>query len=172
MSAATLPPNDLATSLYREHHGWLLQWLWRKLGCKQGAADLAHDTFLRMLAAKSADTLREPRAYLHTVANGLLVNHWRRLTLERSYLAALAERADHVAPSPEELALVVETLLQVDQMLDQLNPRARQAFLLAQLDGLTYAQIALQLHVSERMVKKYMAQAMLQCALIIGDDQP
>jgi RNA polymerase sigma-70 factor (ECF subfamily) len=47
--------------------------------------------------------------------------------------------------------------------------RARQAFLLAQLDGLTYAQIAGQLDVSERMVKKYMAQAMLQCMLCMDD---
>lgn len=54
-------------------------------------------------------------------------------------------------------------------MLDTLSPRARQAFLLAQLDGLTYAQIAGQLDVSERMVKKYMAQAMLQCMLCMED---
>ena len=51
-------------------------------------------------------------------------------------------------------------------MLDRLNPKARAAFLLSQLDGLTYAEIAAQLAVSERMVKKYMAQAMLQCLLL------
>jgi RNA polymerase sigma-70 factor (ECF subfamily) len=50
-----------------------------------------------------------------------------------------------------------------------LSPRARQAFLLAQLDGMAYADIAVELGVSERMVKKYMAQAMLQCALALGE---
>ena len=37
---------------------------------------------------------------------------------------------------------------------------------MAQVDGMPYRAIAAQLSVSERMVKKYIAQAMLQCALI------
>ncbi|KAB8061877.1 sigma-70 family RNA polymerase sigma factor [Janthinobacterium sp. FT14W] len=167
---STISPSlDIVSDLYSRHHGWLVNSLWRKLGCRDGAADLAQDTFVRMLATQSADSLREPRAYLSTVANGLLVNHWRRLTLERTFLAALAGRPEMTAPSPEERALVVETLCRIDAMLDTLSPRARQAFLLAQLDGLTYAQIAGQLDVSERMVKKYMAQAMLQCMLCMDD---
>lgn len=44
-----------------------------------------------------------------------------------------------------------------------LPERVRRAFLLAQLDGLTYRQIGVELGVSERMVKKYMARAMLHC---------
>jgi len=36
---------------------------------------------------------------------------------------------------------------------------------MAQLDGLTYGAIAEHIGVSERMVKKYMAQAMLHCLL-------
>lgn len=39
----------------------------------------------------------------------------------------------------------------------------RAAFLLAHLEGYTYLEIAARLKVSERMVKKYMAQAMLHC---------
>lgn len=164
------PATQLVESLYSHHHGWLYQWLWRKLGCRDGAADLAHDTFLRVLSAKPTDALREPRAYLSTIANGLLVNHWRRLALERAYLAALAQCEPGLEVSPEERALTLEALMQVDRMLDALAPKARQAFLMSQLDGMTYAAIGAQLQVSERMVKKYMAQAMLQCMLLCGDD--
>jgi hypothetical protein len=118
-------PLDSFSDLYTSHHGWLYNWLWRKLGCRDGAADLAQDTFVRMLATQSADGLREPRAYfLSTVANGLLVNHWRRLTPERTFLAALASRPELTAPSPEERALLVETLYRIDAMLDTLSPRA------------------------------------------------
>lgn len=159
-------------SLYSRHHGWLYGWLWRKLGSRDDAADLAQDTFLRLLNGKSGGLLAEPRAYLSTIANGLLINHWRRLALERAYLAALAARPEMTSPSPEERALVLETLFQIDAMLDKLASKPRQAFLLAQLDGLTYAQIAAQLGVSERMVKKYMAQAMLQCLLLAAAPEP
>lgn len=41
----------------------------------------------------------------------------------------------------------------------------RQAFLLSQLEGLTYAQIAGQLNVSVSSVKKYMARATEHCLL-------
>jgi RNA polymerase sigma-70 factor (ECF subfamily) len=157
---------DDVGSLYSSHHGWLHNWLWRKLGCRDGAADIAHDTFVRLLDAGTVETLREPRAYLSTIANGLLVNHWRRLTLERAYLEALALQDAALEPSPEERALTLEALMQVDAMLAKLSSKAREAFLLSQIDGLTYAAIAEHLQVSERMVKKYMAQAMLQCLLI------
>jgi RNA polymerase sigma-70 factor (ECF subfamily) len=153
-------------ALYSNHHGWLVNWLWRKMGSEQDAAELAHDTFVRLLSARPSTQLDEPRAYLSTVAHGLMVNHWRRLALERAYLAALAARPEAVAPSPEQQAIVIETLCEVDAMLDRLGAKVRQAFLLAQLEGLTYAEIAGRLGVSERMIKKYMAQAMLHCLLI------
>ncbi|MYM28529.1 sigma-70 family RNA polymerase sigma factor [Duganella sp. CY15W] len=164
------PTADSVGSLYRSHHGWLHNWLWRKVGCRDGAADIAHDTFMRVLDAGALETLREPRAYLSTIANGLLVNHWRRLTLERAYLEALAVQEAVLEPSPEERALVIEALMQVDAMLASLAPKVREAFLLSQIDGWTYAAIAAHLQVSERMVKKYMAQAMLQCLLISNGD--
>lgn len=156
---------------YADHHGWLNGWLRRQLGCSQRAADLAQDTFVRVLS-KDDDmaAIREPRAYLHTIAKGLLINHWRRRQIEQAYLDALALQPEPVVPSPESQALIVETLLRIDAMLTQLPTRVRSAFLMSQLHGMTYAAIATELGVSERMVKKYMAQAMLHCLMLVTED--
>ncbi|BCY04370.1 Probable RNA polymerase sigma factor fecI [Streptococcus pneumoniae] len=156
---------------YADHHGWLNGWLRRQLGCSQRAADLAQDTFVRVLS-KDDDmaAIREPRAYLHTIAKGLLINHWRRRQIEQAYLDALALQPEPVVPSPESQALIVETLLRIDAMLTQLPTRVRSAFLMSQLHGMTYAAIATELGVSERMVKKYMAQAMLHCLMLVAED--
>lgn len=43
-------------------------------------------------------------------------------------------------------------------MLLRLPSKVRQAFLLAQIDGLAYRDIAAHIGVSERMIKKYLAQ--------------
>jgi RNA polymerase sigma-70 factor (ECF subfamily) len=51
-------------------------------------------------------------------------------------------------------------------MLTNLSPQIREAFLLSQLEGFTYQQIASKLGVCERTVKNYMSQAMLQCLKI------
>lgn len=155
--------------LYEAHHGWLRTWLRKKLGCADKAADITHDTFLRVLSQPAAVSMREPRAYLSTIAHGLVVDHWRRLDLERAYQEALALAPLPTASSPEIRALTFEALVAIDAMLAALPEKARRAFLLSQVEGLTYREIGVQLGVSERMVKKYMAGAMLHCLNAVGD---
>ena len=75
----------------------------------------------------------------------------------------IRDRPEAVQPSAEHQAIIVETLMEVDRILASLAEKPRAAFLLAQLHDLTYAEIGERLGVSERMVKKYMAQAMLHC---------
>lgn len=153
-------------TFYSHHHGWLRAWLHRRLGCRDEAADLAQDTFLRVLLRPQALLgLREPRAYLTTIAKGLVADLWRRRALEQAYLDALALMPEPLAPSPEERALVLQALHEIDALLDGLAPKARHAFLLSQLEGLAYADIARELGVSERTVKRYMAQG-FECCLV------
>ena len=162
----TMPPTHTAVEeLYTAHHAWLQGWLRRHLGeAAQHSADLAQDTFLRLLTRpRPIDAGRSPRAYLSTIARGLVVDHWRRHAVERAWFDTLAAQPEALAPSPEDSALVVEALCRISRLLDQLAPRARQAFLLARVDGCSAAEIALEMGVSQRMVRKYVAQAMLHC---------
>ncbi|MDR3003555.1 MAG: sigma-70 family RNA polymerase sigma factor [Acidovorax sp.] len=174
MNPSSCATHGEVATLYVEHHGWLQGWLRRKLGHAGDAADLAQDTFVRLLDAPDATPekqggwqLREPRAYLTLIAKRLLANLYRRRSLEQAYLEALAQLAEPMAASPEDQAIILETLQQVDAMLDGLKPPVRAAFLLAQLEGLGYAEIATRLGLSERTVKRYMAQAMARCILLL-----
>ena len=150
-------------TLYSDHYGWLLAWLHRKLGCPAQAADVTQDTFLRVMLKQDASLLREPRAFLATVANGILVNWYRRQSLERAYLDALSLLPEPETPSPEQRLALLETLHQIDEALDKLPAKAKHAFLLSQVEGRRYAEIALLLEVSEITVKRYMKQAFRLC---------
>lgn len=168
MSRPSCAQHDNIEGLYRSHYGDLMRWLAYKLGSTSHAADLAQDTFLRMLsrnASQPADgqELKEPRAYLRTIANGLVIDHWRRQSLERAYLEALALQPEAMAPSPEERALILETLEQLSRLIESMKPKVRTAFLLAQIDGLGYADIASNMQVSVRTVERYMADALFHC---------
>lgn len=154
---------DAAHRLYTEHHSWLRLRLQQRLGCAFDAADLAHDTFLRIFARRDLADIREPRPYLATVAKGLMVNHLRRSALERAYLESLANLPQDQQPDPETRYLLLETLLEIDALLDGLPTKVRQAFLLSQLDGLTYNEIAGRLGVSLSSVKQYMFKAIRHC---------
>ncbi|NMX78724.1 MULTISPECIES: sigma-70 family RNA polymerase sigma factor [Pseudomonas] len=158
-----MQPSNPVEVLYNDHHHWLTGWLRRKLGCPENAADLAQDTFIRVLSAREAPTLIEPRAFLTTVAKRVLFNFYRRQDLERAYLEALAQMPEHVAPSEEDRAIILQTLLELYQLLDGLPKQVKRAFLLAQLDGLTYAQIGAQLGISIATVKRHLTKAAMRC---------
>ncbi|CAI8890592.1 MULTISPECIES: sigma-70 family RNA polymerase sigma factor [Pseudomonas] len=167
MSEAASPTEQTLHGLYREHRSWLERWLYQRLGNRWDAADLSQDTFLRVLASPQVlSELREPRAYLLTVGKRLLVNFHKRRSLEQAYLEALANLPEAQMPSPEQRWLLLETLQALDELLDGLPPAVRRAFLWSQLEGLNYAQIAERLAVSERTVKRYMAQAYEHCLLV------
>ncbi|MBO9687504.1 MAG: sigma-70 family RNA polymerase sigma factor [Mitsuaria chitosanitabida] len=155
-------------SLYREHHGWLQSWLRQRLGCANEAADLAHDTFERLLARRETATWAEPKAYLATIARGLVIDLYRRRDVERAFLDALAAIPEHHHPSPERRAELLQTLQAVDAMLDGLPAAVREAFLLSQLEGQSYREIAERLRVTERTVANYMARAMGHCLALVA----
>lgn len=158
------PLHQPVQALYCEHHGWLHRWLDRKLGNASDAADLAHDTFMRLLARPNATGFgAEPRALLTHIAKGLMVDKWRRQEVERAYLETLAHLPEQDVPSPETRWLILETLYRIEAMLWDLPPKTRQAFLMSQIDGLTYPQIAEALGVSLVSVKRYMREAFLAC---------
>lgn len=152
--------------LYLDHNGWLQAWLRRRLGSEWDAADLSQEAFLRLLRHPEVlGELQEPRAYLVTIGKRLLINFQRRKSLEQAYLDALMALPEACVPSPEQRWLLLETLQALDELLDGLPAAVRRAFLLSQLEDLTYREIAERLHVSERTIKRYMAQAYEHCLL-------
>lgn len=149
-------------ALYSDHHHWLQGWLLRQLGNACDAADLAQDVFLRLLRREPTD-IAEPRAYLSTIARGLVIEHWRRRELELAWLETLARLPEPDSPSPESRLIFLETLIAIDRVLDALRPQVRQAFLWAQLEGLTCRQIAERLGVSLATAERHVAAALRHC---------
>jgi len=152
--------------LYRQQHSWLTRWLRLRLNCSQSAADLAQDTFLRLLNKQHVPQLHAPRTFLAKVAQSVLCNHLRRQKLERAYLEALATLPEQVAPSLETQAILLETLIALDAALDGLERPVREAFLLSQVDGLGHADIAERLAVSITTVKRYIVKAGALCIML------
>lgn len=159
-------------NLYSEHHGWLYSWLRKKLRCPHQAADLAHDTFFRLFSFSGLRDIQEPRAFLTTTASRLIIDAARRRKIEQKYLELCGDshEAALTTPSPEELAVLGETLAIIAHMLEGLPPKCRQAFLMSRLDGMKHGDIADALGVSTSSVKKYIVTAMLHCYHIVREE--
>ncbi|MCB5185060.1 sigma-70 family RNA polymerase sigma factor [Methylobacillus gramineus] len=163
MPAKNILITSLTQQLYTLHHGWLNAWLRKKLGCHDTAADLAQDTFVRLIVAGKAPSPEQSRAYLAQIAKGLVIDLYRRRHLERTYQEWLFQLPESQLPSPEHQAIVLQSLVQLDQILAELPRKVRETFLLSRFDGLTYSEIAQKLGVSVASVRVYMLKAVQAC---------
>ena len=153
--------------LYSDHNSWLKGWLRVRLGNAADASDLAQDTFIRVMTARSTAPSREPRGYLSAIARSLLIDKSRRRAIELAYLQALALRPEPVEVSPEVRLSIIEMLMAIDSLLDDLGPRTREIFLAVQLEGLNYVAAGERFGVSVTTVKNHLIHAMTQCLLLV-----
>ncbi len=160
---------DAVNQLYLNNHSWLTNWLRARMDCTHQAEDLSQDTFVRILnnekSLQQLVNVLQPRSYLATIAKRLLIDHYRRQSVEQAYLQAAAQQPEEVEISAESQLLMIEALVELDNMLDGLGYKVKKAFWLNQLEGMPYSEIAKQLSVSVSSVKKYMAKATEQYLL-------
>ena len=171
MDSTQPPRSDTIDALYQGYHGWLLGWLRQRLRCPHNAADMAQDTFIRVLSASSYVAPREPRAFLATVARRLLIDNGRRQRLEQAYREELERCASYLeqAPSPEQILQAIQVLEGIDRALARMTSRQRETFILRHLDGLSQDEIAGRTGVSIRTVQKDLVEALLICDLVAED---
>jgi RNA polymerase sigma-70 factor (ECF subfamily) len=134
------------------------------------AHDLAQEVFLRLLRLERPDLVRQPEAYLFTVAANIvretaLKRSARPLqvTLEDTPNEQLNNADFFTANSPEESAQQQTRILELERTLATLSPKARAALIWHRRDGITYDEIGARLGVSRNMVKKYIARALAEC---------
>jgi RNA polymerase sigma-70 factor (ECF subfamily) len=121
----------------------LLGLAYRMLGTLADAEDVVQEAFLRWHAADHAAILN-PDAWLTTVTSRLSVDRLRAAQRRREdYVGPWVAEPLVVEPGPEESALRTESLtLGFLALLDRLAPVERAVFLLADVFGVPFAEIA------------------------------
>jgi RNA polymerase sigma factor (sigma-70 family) len=134
--------------------------------------DLAQEVFLRLLRVERHDLIRNPEAYLLTIASHVIHQHaLNGATVPESVdvTDALNEARLMVDADPAEQLYLERQLAALDRALARMSPKARAAFVLQRRDGCTLDEIAARLGVSRTMVKKYLAKVVVQCSRQIRD---
>ncbi|HVR51301.1 MAG TPA: sigma-70 family RNA polymerase sigma factor [Pseudorhodoferax sp.] len=157
--------------MFERYYRELLNFLARKVGDREVAADLAQESYARVLAAQQAGPPpRDPRAFLYRTARNLVVDQHRRTEVrggppsgDGMALPDLDETAGPAALEPETILASRDGLSAVLATIDALPPRCREAFILYKFDGLSYAQIATRMDISVRTVEMQLQIAMKAC---------
>ena len=116
------PANAPLTEIYTEHHSWLNGWIKQRVDCAAQADDFTQDTFLRVaLQPEKTKSLRQPKAFLSSIARNILLDWFRRKSIEKSYLERLAEQPELSEVSAEQRLILMELLSKVDAMPGELK---------------------------------------------------
>lgn len=153
-------------AVFEEFYDDLLRFLQWRTGDAELAADLAQDTYLRLVAIKDRQAeITNARGYILRVASNLAIDHLRRESRIGRQESEQDDSSHIVDPAPiaDAQVLAREQLRLLDEALQALPPKPRRALLLHRVSGWTQAQIAADLEVSESMVIKYIAQALRHC---------
>ena len=159
--------SDDRLDAFREHRPLLFSIAYRMLGSAADAEDVVQDAYLRWQDADPA-AVRSPRDFLSTVVTRLAVDHLRSARVRREVyvgpwlpepLVGLDER-DPLAAADRAESISTAFLL----LLERLTPTQRAAFLLREVFGYDYPEIARVLEASEASCRQLVLRAQQQIA--------
>jgi len=118
--------------------------------------DLVQDIYYRFLKMRSVDHIDDPRNYVFQMARNLVIDHLRR---KRVVNIEAVQSLDELAifdgaPSPERVTMARAELKWVLGVIAKLPERCRDVFQMRKVYGLSQAETAQQLGLSENVVEK------------------
>jgi RNA polymerase sigma factor (sigma-70 family) len=153
---------DIATT----HGRRLRRYLAARLRNAADASDLVQEVFLRLMRVEHHESIRNPEAYVMTVAAHVLHQHTLRSATAPESLSTLDVLLDLQTAIETDPAAQLDArrrLEEIDNALEKMPPNVHATFVLHRRDGMTLEEIADRLGVSRSMVKKYLAKAILLC---------
>ncbi|MFV8818987.1 RNA polymerase sigma factor [Haliea sp. E17] len=160
--------NRFIAELVHDHRAALESFLAQRLGNPDEAAELVQEVFIRLHRLETPEQLENPRAYLYQAASNLAVDQLRRRKLHFRFLAREQRAPEEIelastSASPEQILAARQRLAAVNEAINTLPFKARQAFLMHRQSGMSYSAIAEELRVSVSSVEKYILQALREC---------
>lgn len=151
--------------LYRAHRQELCLYIRRKFGAgPPEPEDVAQSAFARFAALENHREIPNPKAYLMLTARNLVIDARRRGTTAAGAEQDLRQvhENDH-DPSAEDVLSSREELNRLAEIVAELKPKQRVAFLMNRLDGLSYAEIARRMKISESGARLLVNEALAVC---------
>ena len=147
---------------FAEHRQALMRFLTRRLGNPALAADLAHETWLRVARRAGGAPGGNPRSHLFRIASDLAIDHQRQGGWPMEWEAPEdATAGSHGQGLPANVVPHRSELARLVRVINTLPPRCREVFLLCRFEVLSHADAAERLGISRGAVVRHMVSAMM-----------
>jgi RNA polymerase sigma factor (sigma-70 family) len=155
------------------HEGALRSWLRSHRLIEADICDIVQETYAALVSLESVAHIEDARLYMFSVARNLMLRTLRRrppLSIHAMAEIELSE-LESDEPSLEQQADSGRELERVAEQLEVLPPQCRRAFLLRKVDGLSQAQIAAEMGISESTVEKHLGKALRMILKLCGRER-
>lgn len=128
--------------------------------------DLAQEVYLRLLRVNSQEAIRNPEAYLFTVASHVVAQHSLRQAANRSFVDVTEAIPELLTPPGEEPSAKAENserMERLQKLLKKLPPRVAAALVMHRIGGYTVQEVADEFGVARETAKKYLSRAAEHC---------
>ena len=129
--------------------------------------DLLQELFTRLMGAhrleeKMADSTGSSRSYLLTMANGLMVDRWRKEQVRKAHADAVRtdDQGHTDERSPERIVAAQLELEAIKAVILDMPLNWRVALLLQRMRNMSYEDIALHMGVQVKQVDNYLVRAL------------
>ncbi|MTI74068.1 MAG: sigma-70 family RNA polymerase sigma factor [Stenotrophomonas sp.] len=138
----------------------LRDWLQRRLPVRQDVDDVIQETYAILAALADVSHVRQPRAYMYSVAQSVVLQRLRRAQVVSIEAVAEIERVaiGGEEACPERTASSRQELARIGALIDSLPDKCRQAFVLRRIEGYSQREIAQRMQISENTVEKHICK--------------
>lgn len=152
------------------HEPELRSWLSRRAVPGLDIDDVVQESYAIIAGLQSVDHIRNPRVYFFEVAKSVILQGFRKSRVIA--FSALAEfdalSIPDERPSPEIIAAGRQELHRLSDMIEDLPPKCREAFVLRKVKGLSQRDAAMAMAISENTVEKHIGKALHLLGALIG----
>ena len=153
------------SQLFREHNRALVLFLASRLKDVQAAREVAQEAYVRVLELENLAAVGFLRSYLFKVAGNLAIDRMRQQQ-SRARLDRISDFDDFLDNlQPERAVIAREELAFLGRAVGELPAKDQQAFRLHRLEDQPFEEIARQMGLKERMVRRYVTNALLYLRL-------
>lgn len=157
--------------LFKEHGAALRAFLHVRMDSHADMDDIAQEVFIRLAKLEGLEFRLEPsnesnRSFIITVANNLVLDLEKSQKVRYRYAeqtqAQVIDDDLLATPSPELITESRQQLERLREVILNLNPNWRKAFILNRFKAKSYREISVEMGVSVKQVEKYMKGALIQ----------
>ncbi len=168
------PPGNITLYWNDDLAGELLRFLRGRVNCPEAAADLTHETYVRLRLVTDKSPPDNARAMAFCIAVNLAIDYQRRCNIRNRHIATidsglLADIPATTVTEPLQILLSRERFARVESVLSELSPECRRVFWLNKVEGLSYRETGERMGLTVRQVGRLLEQALNHCLQRLGD---